>query len=332
MNPRREELKSFPRPARDKREVGGTLDVDSKGNPWATSRNGAIKMDAVTSQYTHYEGPPAPEGYCGSECGGWGTYGITIDKDDNAWVTNPGLDRLLKVDSRTGKVTAVNLGPLATPEVLVIDRQRQLTLRGSQNGAVVGQRAPRRLAADPNADRVWVALYTGDRLARIDTKTLQVKEYPLPTPYSSPYATAVDKRGVVWITTMNNDVLTKFDPKTERFTEYPLPTRGTEIRHVQVDNRTDPPTVWAPYNRTNKSYAYSFERPPLSSRHRLHDRNANGGTHMQGILAVAWRRPLDRSPTARPRDRPVRQWSGNLPRHRAPRTSISSTRKAGCPR
>jgi virginiamycin B lyase len=239
-------------------EVGGTLDVDSKGNPWATSLNGAIKMDVATGQHTHYEGPPPPEGYCGRECGGWGTYGITLDRDDNAWVTNPGLDRVLKIDSRTGKVTPVDLGPLAMPEVTPVDRQRQQTLRGSQNGAVVGQKAPRRLAADPNADVVWVALYTSDALARINTRTLVVKEYPLPTPYTSPYATAVDKNGNVWITTMNHDVLTKFDPKTERFTEYPLPTRGTEIRHVQVDNRTDPPTIWAPYNRTNKVVRIQF--------------------------------------------------------------------------
>jgi hypothetical protein len=45
------------------------------------------------------------------------------------------------------------------------------------------------------------------------------------------------------------------------FTEYPLPTRGTEIRHVQVDNRTDPPTVWAPYNRTNKVVRIQFRAP-----------------------------------------------------------------------
>ena len=83
-------------------------------------------------------------------------------------------------------------------------------------------------------------MYTSDRLARVDTRTNEIKEYPLPTPYGSPYATAVDKTGIVWINTMNHDVLTKFDPKTERFTEYPLPTRGTEIRQVQVDNRTDP--------------------------------------------------------------------------------------------
>ena len=131
-------------------------------------------------------------------------------------------------------------------------------MRASQNSAPPGHKAPRRLAADPNGDVIWVALYTADRLARVDTRTNRVKEYPLPTPYSSPYATAVDKNGIVWINTMNHDVLTKFDPKTERFTEYTLPTRGTEIRHVQVDNSTNPPTIWAPYNRTNKVVRIQF--------------------------------------------------------------------------
>ena len=256
------EMKSFARPAGMRPAVGGTLDVDSKGNPWATSTNGAIKLDVATGRYTHYEGPPAPEGFCGSECGGWGTYGIAVDRTDNAWVTNPGLDRLLKVDGRTGQVTAVNIAPLVTPEVTEVDRQRRLTVRGGQNSAPPGQKAPRRLAADPNGDLIWVAMYTSDRLARVNTKTNEVKEYPLPTPFSSPYATAVDKNGNVWINTMNHDVLTKFDPKTERFTEYPLPTRGTEIRHVQVDNRTNPPTVWAPYNRTNKVVRLQFRTAP----------------------------------------------------------------------
>jgi virginiamycin B lyase len=256
------DFKEFPRPAGMRATVGGTLDVDSKGNPWATSLNGVLKLDAATSEYTHYEGPPAPDGLCGADCGGWGTYGNAVDRDDNVWATNPGLDRLLKIDSRTGKVTAVNLEPLPMAEVTEVDRQRRRTVRASQNSAPPGHKAPRRLAADPNADVIWVALYTADRLAKVDTKTNQVKEYPLPTPYSSPYATAVDKNGTVWINTMNHDVLTKFDPKTERFTEYTLPTRGTEIRHVQVDNSTNPPTIWAPYNRTNKVVRIQFRTTP----------------------------------------------------------------------
>ena len=57
---------------------------------------------------------------------------------------------------------------------------------------------------------------------------------------------------------LTHDALTKFDPETERFTEYFLPTRGTEIRHVQVNNSTDTPTIWAPYNRTNKIVRLQF--------------------------------------------------------------------------
>ncbi|MBI4886084.1 MAG: carboxypeptidase regulatory-like domain-containing protein [Acidobacteria bacterium] len=262
LNPRTGEMKNFPRPAGMKAAVGGTLDVDSKGNPSATSTNGAITLDAASGRYTYYEGPPAREGFCGAECGGWGTYGITVDKDDNAWVTNPGLDRLLKVDSRTGKVTALEFELLSLPEATDLDRQRMRTVRGGQNSAPPGQKAPRRLAADPNNNLVWVALYTSDRIARVDTRTNQVKEYPIPTPYASPYAIGVDKNGVVWINTMSHDALTKFDPRTERFTEYRLPTRGTEIRHVQIDNRTDPVTVWAPYNRTNKVVRLQFRATP----------------------------------------------------------------------
>ncbi len=254
--------KEWPRQTGMRAAVGGTLDVDSQGNPWATSTNGAIKLDVRTGQYTHYEGPPAPDTFCGADCGGWGTYGIAIDRADNAWATNPGLDRVLKIDSKTGQVTAVNFEPLVMPEVTDVDRQRKRTVRGSQNAAPPGQKAPRRLSADPNNDIVWIGLYTSDRIARVDTRTNQIREWPLPTQYGAPYATATDKNGVVWSTMMNHDALVSFDPKTERFTEYWLPTRGTEIRHVQVDNRTNPPTVWAPYNRVNKVVRIQFRNQP----------------------------------------------------------------------
>jgi len=261
FDPKTEQFKNFPRQADMKQGVGGTVDVDSKGNPWATSDNGAIKLDAATGQYIHYEAPPAEGGrLCAEECGNWSTYGISIDRDDNAWVTQPGLDRIVKVDARDDgdDPIAVVLAPLSLPEATEVDYERARTLRGGQNTATPLSKAPRRNAADPNDDVVWNALFHANRLARVDTKTLQVKEYALPTPYTMPYATAVDKNGVVWINGINHDALVKFDPKTERFTEYVLPTRGTEIRHVQVDNRTDPPEVWAPYNRMNKVVRLQF--------------------------------------------------------------------------
>lgn len=247
FDPTTEQFRRFPRPDSIPR-VGGTLDVDSKGNPWAVAGgDGAVKIDVATGQYTYYPAPKA----------GLGTYGITIDSKDTAWYTQPGGERIVYVES-SGKIGTVDVGSLEMPEITDTDRERAQKLRANQNIAPPQQKAPRRLAADPNGDFVWVSEYTGDRLLRIDINTKQIKEYPLPHPFSQPYAVAVDKNHMVWINTINLDRIVKFDPQTERFTEYQLPTRGTEIRHIQVDNRTDPPTIWAPYNRVNKIVRLQF--------------------------------------------------------------------------
>jgi streptogramin lyase len=71
-------------------------------------------------------------------------------------------------------------------------------------------------------------------------------------PGSAPYGATVDKNGHVWIPMQNSDRVVKFDPKTEQMTEFLLPTLGTDMRHVSVDNSTTPPSIWIPYNRSNK--------------------------------------------------------------------------------
>jgi len=93
----------------------------------------------------------------------------------------------------------------------------------------------------------------------IDARSKKVTEYPLPHRFSQPYSATVNtKDHTVWITMLNSDRIAKFDPSTEKFTEYVLPTRGTEIRHIQVDTSTNPPTVWLPYDRTNKIARIQF--------------------------------------------------------------------------
>lgn len=234
-----EQFIRFPRPESLPR-VGGTIVVDSKGGVWAETAEGAIKLDPKSGKYTAYT-QPTP----GS------TYGIAIDREDKAWITQPGLNRLVVVDT-DGKVSEVNV-PAQRGEV-ANDKDRQIasTLKSGANAGTPLLKAPRRLAADPNGDYMWVAEYTVDQLARIDIHTKEVKEYPLPHRFTQPYGTVVDKNHMVWIALMNTDRIAKFDPSTERFTEYTLPTRGTEARFITVDNNTDPPTVWVPYYRTNK--------------------------------------------------------------------------------
>ena len=246
FDPKTEKFTRFPRP-QGMAVVGGTISVDSKGTPWAVSNSGAVKLDPATGKYTFYPSPTKGGGY-----------GVIVDRKDNAWHTQPGIEAIVKVDAVTGKSSEVVFEQLKRPEVTPVDWERGAKLRANQNSAPPQQQAPRRMSADPNSDYVWVSLYTGNRIARVDTATLQKKEWELPHDFSQPYANTTDKNGNVWINAMNLDRIVKFDPKTEKFTEYKMPTLGSEIRHIVADDSTNPPTIWAPYNRSNKIVRLQF--------------------------------------------------------------------------
>jgi streptogramin lyase len=156
------------------------------------------------------------------------------------------------INSKAGKVEELALGPRQDVEITTRDRDFSSTLTLSANTATPLEKGPRRVAADGNGDFVWVCEFFADQLAKIDIHTRRVTEYPLPHRYSQPYAVTVDKNHMVWISMLSSDRIAKFDPGTGRFTEYELPTLGTEVRHIQVDNSTDPPTVRLAYGRTDK--------------------------------------------------------------------------------
>ena len=257
FNPKTEQFTRYPRPEGMEGFVGGTISVDSKGNPWAVCTSGAVKMDRETGKYTYYKSAHTASGY-----------GIIVDRLDNAWHTQPGVETVVKVDGATGVSSDVVFEQLKRPEVTAVDLDRGAKIRAGQNSAPPQHQAPRRMSADPSSDNVWVSLYTGNRIARIDIKTLQKKEWELPHDFSMPYANTTDKYGNVWINAMNLDRIVKFDPKTEKFTEYKMPLLGSEIRHIVADNTTNPPTIWAPYNRANKILRMQFRTGPESAQAR----------------------------------------------------------------
>lgn len=245
FDPNTGQFTRFPRPS-DLPGVGGTVVVDIKGRVWAETREGTIRLDPSTGKYTAYKASTPG-----------GTYGMATDRNGNGWFTQPGLNRITRVDASTGElseVTVPNLEDLANSH----DRELASTMQQGANAATPLVKAPRRMAADMNSDYLWVAEYDSDGLARVDIKTNKVKEYQLPHAYSRPYATAVDKNHMVWIALMNTDRVAKFDPSTEKFTEYLLPSRGSEARFITVDNNTTPPTVWVPYFRGSKLARLQF--------------------------------------------------------------------------
>ena len=239
----------YPRP-QDFPFSGDFITLDTKGNVWSPHREGAFKLDPLTGKYTNYVQHP-----------GKANYDIAADEEDKVWVSKPGGNDMEIVDSHSGKIDNLALSAMVPEdfEATAKDRELSASLGLTPNTATPLEKGPRRSAADHGNDVVWVCEFFADRLAKIEARTKKVTEYPLPHRFSQPYSATVNtKDHTVWITMLNSDRIAKFDPATEKFTEYVLPTRGTEIRHIQVDSSTNPPTVWLPYDRTNKIARIQF--------------------------------------------------------------------------
>ena len=226
--------------------AGGHIEVDSKGNVFTSANTGIVKLNPATGEYTDYKAITP----------GMNPYGVAVDSQDNMWMAQLGGDRLMVANGRTGEVSEVVLAPL--DGVSQKDIEIGQRTGAANNAAPLYFKGPRRLGGDPKGDSVWVAEFWAGRLARINVRTKQVKEYPLPSKYAHPYDVQVDKNQMVWINQLNSDRLAKFNPVTEQFTEYPLPSRGTETRHISVDDSTSPPTVWLAYSGLAKIARVQF--------------------------------------------------------------------------
>jgi virginiamycin B lyase len=148
---------------------------------------------------------------------GHSTYGLAADSHSNVYICDIVGGNIGRIDGKTGKVTLYK-----TP-----------TLNSG----------PRRISVDAQ-DRVWFGEYYADKLGMFDPETEQFKEWTAPTPWLGPYPAKADKNGEVWTSGMGADLVDRLDPKSGKFTEYMLPTVNANIRHIDVDNSTNPIAVW----------------------------------------------------------------------------------------
>ena len=153
------------------------------------------------------DGPPADR---------LGSYGVISDSRNNFYGTNFGGQYIIRIDAKT-----LNVTPFPTP---------------------TPNSAPRRGHMDPQ-DRLWFAEYRGNMIGMFDTKTERTREWAVPIPWSNPYDAVLDKNGYAWTGGMSNDYVMRLNTKTEEFITYLLP-HTTNIRRVNIDNSTNPPTFW----------------------------------------------------------------------------------------
>ncbi len=166
-----------------------------------------------------------------------------------------GFDTIGKADGVTGKVTEIvlpenkKIRDFLTPQQ--VEAYGKVTDISTGNPYPWAQ-GPRRMGTDKNGDVLWVGDSWGSSLARIDTKTNQVTMIPFPDPSMQPYHIHVDSKHNVWGNLWTNDQIFKYDPSAQKWTMFELPVRGTEMRHLSVDERSGTVKISMPVYRTNQ--------------------------------------------------------------------------------
>jgi streptogramin lyase len=226
------------------------VDVDTKGNAWGSTGLGAVRMNIKTGDVTEFK-TVTPDSR---------PYDIGIDRFDNVWLSQIAIDKMAVVDSRTGDVTEVAIPSYKSPDIRPEDIVIHDTVGSWDHNSALGQQGPRRMGADRAGDFVYAGLYWTAGIAQFDarTKTL-VKLHQVPNGrFAQPYKPFPDKNHMVWFGLSSDDRVGQLNPATGKFTMYPLPSRGTNSRHLAVDDTTNPPTVWVPYTGLGKVARVQF--------------------------------------------------------------------------
>lgn len=251
LDPKTGNITVYPTPE-TMQPLGGavTVDVDGKGMIWASAPAGVLKFNPTTAEFTEFKSTAfkRPQGT-------GGTYGAAGDRDGNGYWAQMAWDTIGKADLATGKVVEIKLPEnkkirdFLTPQE--VEAYGKVTDISTGNPYPWAQ-GPRRMGTDKAGDVLWVGDSWGSSLARIDTKTNAVKMIPFPDPAMQPYHISVDSKHNVWGNLWTNDQIFKYDPATDKWTMFPLPVRGTEMRHLTVDERGGALKVSMPVYRTNQ--------------------------------------------------------------------------------
>jgi virginiamycin B lyase len=184
-------------------------------------------------------------------------HGVVVGPDGAPWITDGGLNAIVRVDPRTRKVRRFAL-PASTGyanlNTATFDRSGVLWFTG-QSG-VYGRLDPRtakmRLFRAPRgagpygitttpSGEVYYASLAGSYLGRIDVRTGRATVLEPPTPGQGARRAWSDSRGRIWISEWNAGQVGLYDSRSRRWREWRVPGANPLIYAVYVDERN---TVW----------------------------------------------------------------------------------------
>jgi len=184
-------------------------------------------------------------------------HGVIIGPDGAAWVTDGGLNAIVRVDSRTREVLSYPLPAGregANLNTATFDRKGVLWFTGQagvygrldpRTGSMRVYDAPRGpgpygIATTPGGE-VYYASLAGNYVGRINTATGEATVLEPPTPRQGARRVWSDSTGRIWVSEWNAGQLAVFDPASGEWREWRLPGPSPQAYAVFVDEQDQ---VW----------------------------------------------------------------------------------------
>lgn len=179
-------------------------------------------------------------------------HGVIVGPDGAPWITDSGLNAIVRVDPQTFAVKRYPLpaGGYANLNTAAFDGRGILWFTGQSGvygrvdpatGSVQVFNAPRGrgpygITATPDGD-IYYASLAGSHIARIDTQTGQAHIIEPLTPNQGARRVWSDSQGRIWVSEWNSGQLSRFDPKTTAWRTWRVPGESPKPYAVYVDER-----------------------------------------------------------------------------------------------
>jgi virginiamycin B lyase len=192
---------------------GNSMALHPDGTIWGSGPGAARRLNPVTKEWSTWDTPT------------WlrtkqnpGGYGIAIDGAGRGWIAMNLVDKMARIDGKTGQVVEYDI-------------------------PVEGTAYPRRMDNDANGD-IWVGLWGASKLMKIDHRTGRQTIIDPPLEKNGAYAVTIDDaRDRIWVTLHTADTIGRYNPKTQEWMTYALPQAETDVRRIEHDPN-NPNRVW----------------------------------------------------------------------------------------
>ncbi|MBS0247976.1 MAG: lyase [Proteobacteria bacterium] len=180
-------------------------------------------------------------------------HGVIVGPDRAAWITDGGLNAIVRYDAATKAVKTFPLPkafPNANLNTATFDRKGILWFTGQNgvygrvdpaSGKVDAWKAPKGvgpygITTTPNGE-VWYASLAGDHIAKIDTVSGDALVVAPPRPGVGPRRIWSDSRNVLWVSFWNTGEVGRYDSLNKVWRVWKLPDADNGAYAVFVDDK-----------------------------------------------------------------------------------------------